>query len=82
MRNNFIVFLALSLSACGQSEPRSTQFFEANLDEARTIVAGCRDGSVRGSECENADYAVQRAENRERREKFWGDGKVYTPLKK
>ena len=75
------MLLGLGLSACGPSEPRSVQFFEANLDEARTIVAACRDGSVRGGECANADYAVTRAESRERSRRFFGDGKAYTPRK-
>ncbi|EZP83114.1 hypothetical protein BV97_01217 [Novosphingobium resinovorum] len=79
MRMTMILFAGFGLSACAPSEPRSTQFFEANLDEARMIVAGCRDGSVRGGECANADYAVQRAESRERSKGFFGDGKAYTP---
>jgi len=53
--------------------PRGTQYFAAHLDEARTIVAGCRDGSVRGEECASAEQAVVEAEGRERFKKFMGN---------
>ncbi|MGE4410163.1 hypothetical protein DFR49_3226 [Hephaestia caeni] len=56
-----------------KAEPRGTQYFAAHLDEARQIVAQCRDGSVRGDECANADAAVQEADGRERFKKFTGD---------
>lgn len=72
MRHSAILLLGLSLSACGQSEPRSTQYFEANLDEARKVVADCRAGSTRGDECTNADVAVQTVEGRERFKRFLG----------
>ena len=65
----------VALSACTPSEPRSRQYFEAHIDEARTIVEGCRDGSVRGDECDNAEMAVKLAEAKERRQKFFGTGK-------
>jgi hypothetical protein len=48
------------------------QYFTANLDEARRVVAGCRDGSVRGDECANAQQAVTEAEGRDRFKKFMG----------
>lgn len=67
-----ILLLGLTLSACGQSEPRSAQYFEAHVDEAREIVAACRNGSERGDECANADIAVQTVEGRERFERFRG----------
>jgi hypothetical protein len=60
------------LAACGKAEPRSTAYFEAHLDEARELVAGCREGSVRGDECANADLAVQQADAKERFRKFRG----------
>ena len=50
--------------------PRGTQYFAAHLDEARAIVAGCRDGSVRGDECANAEQAVVTAGSRKRAAKF------------
>ena len=68
----FALMLIGVLSACGPSEPRSVQFFEANLGEARTIVANCKDGTERGPECANADIAVQTAEGRERFKRFRG----------
>lgn len=51
---------------------RGMQYFTANLDEARRVVAGCRDGSVRGDECANAQQAVTEAEGRDRFKKFMG----------
>ncbi|WP_242129593.1 EexN family lipoprotein [Sphingobium sp. Sx8-8] len=60
------------LAACGKAEPRGTQYFAAHLDEAREVVAGCSNGSVRGDECTNADLAVQEADAKERFRKFRG----------
>lgn len=74
-----VIFIGTAIAGCSPSEPRSTQYFEAHVDEARQIVEGCRDGSVRGAECDNADIAVQTVEARERRKRFLGDGKAYTP---
>ena len=51
---------------------RGTQYFVANLDEARRIAAGCRAGSMRGDECANAQQAVTEAEGRNRFKKFMG----------
>jgi hypothetical protein len=67
-----LALVGLFLSACGQGEPRSVQYFEAHLDEAREIVASCRDGSMTGDECANADVAVQVDDSRERFERFRG----------
>jgi len=53
--------------------PRGTQYFGGHLDEARQIVAGCREGTVRGDECANAEQAVVEAEGRERFKKFMGN---------
>ncbi|QTH22444.1 hypothetical protein HRJ34_02640 [Rhizorhabdus wittichii] len=53
-------------------EPRGKSYFAAHLEEARGIVAGCRDGSVRGDECANAEQAVVEAEGRDRFKKFMG----------
>lgn len=73
MRRLPILFLGLCLMACGPSEPRSIQFFEANIDEAREIIAGCKDGTERSAECANADIAIQTAEGRERFKRFRGE---------
>lgn len=51
---------------------RGTQYFVANIDEARQVVAGCRDGSVRGGECATAEEAIIRVEAQERRKRFLG----------
>jgi len=52
--------------------PRGTQYFAANLDEARRIIVGCRDGSVRGDECALAEQAVETAEARANTKRFLG----------
>lgn len=52
--------------------PRGTQYFAANLNEARQIVAGCQAGSVRGDECANAEQAILAAEGRARFKRFMG----------
>lgn len=52
---------------------RSTQYFVAHVDEARQVVAGCRDGSVRGGECANAEEAIIKVDAAERRKRFLGN---------
>ena len=52
---------------------RGTQYFAANIDEARQIVTGCRDGSVRGDECANAEQAVIEVDSRDRFKRFTGN---------
>src|SRR3546814_21099533 len=47
--------------AVGSSEPRGTQYFETTLDQARTVIAHCRDGMVRGADFPNATIAVSAA---------------------
>lgn len=54
------------------SPPRGTQYFAANLGEARQIVTGCQAGSVRGGECANAEQAILAAEGRDRFKRFMG----------
>ncbi|MEA3539331.1 MAG: hypothetical protein U9R73_09420 [Pseudomonadota bacterium] len=55
------------------SEARGTQYFVANIDEARQVVAGCRDGSVRGGECATAEEAIIKVDAAERRKRFLGN---------
>lgn len=55
------------------AEPRGKPYFAAHLDEARQILTGCADGSVRGEECFNAEMAVTEAEGRARHKKFFGN---------
>jgi len=74
-----IVLLGTALASCGKEEPRSKQYFDAHVDEAREVFAGCQDGSVRGDECNNAEMAVIRADAKARSKRFVGDGKAYTP---
>lgn len=59
--------------AAAPREARGTQYFVANMDEARQVVAGCRDGSVRGGECANAEEAIIKVEAQERRKRFLGN---------
>lgn len=54
-------------------EARGTQYFVAHIDEARQVVAGCRDGSVRGDECATAEEAIIKVEAQERRKRFLGN---------
>ncbi len=63
---------AASVIASPPAAPRGTQYFAANLDEARQIVAGCQSGSVRGDECANAEEAILAAEGRDRFKRFMG----------
>ena len=74
MKKAIIVVLAgpFSLTACAQAAPRSSEYFAAHLDEARQVVAGCRDGTVRGEECANANRAVEEAKAKERFRRFRG----------
>ncbi|MGE4302581.1 MAG: hypothetical protein AB7E24_00950 [Novosphingobium sp.] len=54
------------------TEPRAARYFAKHLDEARQIVAGCQAGSLRGSECANAEQAVTEAEGKDRFRRFMG----------
>jgi hypothetical protein len=55
------------------SEARGTQYFVAHIDEARQVIAGCRDGSVRGDECATAEEAIIKVDAAERRKRFLGN---------
>lgn len=72
MKRHLVLIMGIQLAACGQSEPRSTQYFEANIEEARKVAAACADGAQRGAECPNADVAIHTVEARERFERFRG----------
>jgi hypothetical protein len=60
-------------AAQAPAAPRGVQYFAAHIDEARQVISGCSDGSVRGDECVYADQAVIEAEARERFKKFMGN---------
>lgn len=64
---------ATSPASAPPSEARGTQYFLVHLDEARQVVAGCRDGSVRGGECATAEEAIIKADAAERRKRFLGN---------
>ena len=51
-------------------EARSIQYFQANIDEARQVVAACRAGSLRGNECANAEEAIIKVDTAERCKRF------------
>lgn len=53
--------------------PRGKPYFAVHLDEARQVVAGCANGSVRGDECSNAEQAIVEAEGRDRFKHFMGN---------
>jgi hypothetical protein len=63
---------AAGLAGCAKPASRSTQFFEAHIDEARRVDAACRSGSAGGDECGNASIAVQEADAKERFKRFVG----------
>lgn len=60
-------------SAVLSAAPRGTQYFVAHIDEARQVVAGCRNGSVRGGECATAEEAIIKVDSAERRRRFLGN---------
>ncbi|AXE66462.1 hypothetical protein BBF93_14355 [Hyphomonas sp. CACIAM 19H1] len=60
-------------SEANPQEARGVAYFVAHVDEARRVVAGCRDGTVRGGECTNAETAVTTVESRERFRRFRED---------
>lgn len=64
--------MTAALASCGQSEQRSLQYFESDLDEARNVVAACKEDAHRGDECQNAMTAVETAEAREKFKRFRG----------
>lgn len=72
MKRHLILLVGIHLAACGQSEPRSIQYFEANIEDARKIAADCSKGTHKGAECANADVAIQTVKARERFERFRG----------
>lgn len=55
------------------NEVRGTQYFVTHIDEARQVVAGCQDGSVRGGECATAEEAIIKVDAQERRKRFLGN---------
>lgn len=65
--------VATSPIAAAPSQARGTRYFVAHIDEARRVVAGCRDGSVRGDECATAEEAIIKIEGQERRRRFLGN---------
>jgi hypothetical protein len=67
-----VLALAAAFAGCSQSEPRSLQYFESHLEEARNVVAACKEDAHRGEECERAMTAVEAAEAREKFKRFRG----------
>ncbi|EDL48320.1 hypothetical protein ED21_22428 [Erythrobacter sp. SD-21] len=43
------------------------------MAEARQVVVDCRDGSVRGTECADAEEALIKNDAEERRRRFLGE---------
>jgi hypothetical protein len=59
-----------SSSIATPAEARSTQYFEENVDEARQVARACRDGTIRGDECTNAETAIITVDSKERFTRF------------
>ena len=53
------------LAACSP-QPRSSDYFVAHQEEAKSVVADCKAGSHKGEECVNATAGVAAAESAER----------------
>lgn len=70
---NTTVAVGSALAPAAAPQARGTRYFVANIDEARQVVAGCRDGSVRGGECANAEEAIIKVGAAERRKRFLGN---------
>lgn len=68
----FMVRPVIGPAAVAVAAPRATQYFAANLDQARETVAGCREGTVRGDECAHAQEAIIAAEGQSRTKAFLG----------
>lgn len=72
LRTLITLAMTAALAGCGQSEPRSLQYFESHPDEARKVVAACKEDAQRGDECQSAMTAVETAEAREKFKRFRG----------
>lgn len=68
-----VVAAARAPVASTPAEARGTQYFVAHIDEAQQVVTGCRDGSVRGAECANAEEAIIKVDAQQRRRRFLGN---------
>lgn len=60
-------------TAIATAAPRGTQYFETNIGKARQVAAGCREGTIHGEECTNAETAIITVESRERFKRFRTD---------
>jgi hypothetical protein len=70
---NMTVAVGPPLAPVAAVQSRGTGYFEANIDEARRVVAACREGTVRGDECANAETALITVESKERFRRFRKD---------
>lgn len=59
--------------AIATAAPRGTQYFETNIGKARQVAAGCREGTIHGEECTNAEAAIVTFESRKRFKRFRTD---------
>ena len=65
---------AASLDQAPMTVPaRSTQYFASHVHQADQVLESCREGSVRGDECNNAEAAVIKVEAQKRAKKFMGN---------
>lgn len=63
------VLATAALLGCS-AEPRSASYFEEHPQETVKVVANCKDGSHRGEECNNAEFAAAKARRREAMERY------------
>lgn len=64
-----IALATAALLGCS-AEPRSASYFEEHPQETAQVVADCKDGSHRGEECNNADFAAAKARRKESMERY------------
>lgn len=67
------ILCVVGIAGCARPVPRSRQYFDAHIDEARRVDAACRTGSASGAECANASIAVQEADAKDRFKRFRGE---------
>lgn len=72
IRAMLMVSLILVTAGCGKSQPQSKVWFDGHPHDAALVIRSCREGSVRGDECRNADASLQEAQGRKQFKAFLG----------
>ena len=68
-RYALISMICVGAAGCS-AQPRSASFFAEHLDAAKRVIADCRSGAHRGSECENAQAGLMAAARDARMREF------------